>query len=220
MKTLPGNWSPQSKNEEWINGLTHGLGALVSIPGTVVLIVQAVRMGDARRVVGVSIFGATLLLLYTVSTLYHALPLSVAKSRFRVFDHIAIYLLIAGSYTPFTLGPLRGGWGWSLFGVVWGLALLGTVLKLLFMGRFRIMSVVVYIAMGWMVVIAVHPLRLTLEPVSLGLLVAGGLAYTGGIVFYANRWMPFSHGVWHLFVLAGSILHWFAVYTLPAYADL
>jgi hemolysin III len=199
---------------EWINAGTHGLASILAIPVTVLLIIRAVRFGDARGVVAVSIFGATLFLLYTVSTLYHALPSSKAKTRFRIFDHIAIYLLIAGSYTPFTLVALRGAWGWSLFGVVWGLAMCGTLLKIFFIHRFRILSVIVYIGMGWLVLIAYRPLIQVLEPLTLRLLVAGGLAYTGGVLFYANRRLPFQHGIWHLFVIAGSLLHAISIYTL------
>ncbi len=204
----------QTRNEEIINSITHAFGALLAIPGTVVLIVQAAFRGDPARVVAVSVFGATLILLYTASTLYHTVPISTAKSRLRVFDHVAIYYLIAGTYTPFTLGPLRGAWGWSLFGVVWGLAILGTILKLFTIGRLRVLSVVIYVAMGWIVVIAVRPLVAALSPATLGWLVGGGIAYTAGIVFYANQRLTFSHGVWHVFVLAGSICHYVAVLTL------
>ncbi len=204
----------QSPVNEWINSITHGLAALLAIPVTVILIIRAVQYGDARGVVAVSIFGATLFLLYTVSTLYHALPASTAKYRFRTFDHIAIFLLIAGSYTPFTLLPLRGTWGWSLFGVIWGVALTGILLELFFPQRFRILSVIVYMAMGWLVLVAAGPLTRALDSFTLNLLMAGGLAYTGGIFFYANHRLPFQHGIWHLFVIAGSLLHSLAIYSL------
>ncbi len=206
----------QTRTEELINSITHAVGALIAIPGTVVLVVHAAMLGEPRRIVAVSIFGATLILLYVASTLYHTVPISPAKSRLRVFDHVAIYFLIAGTYTPFTLVALRGGWGWSLFGVVWGLALLGTVLKLFMIGRFRILSVVVYVAMGWMVVIAIRPLMQQLSAPTLRWLVAGGIAYTAGIAFYANQRLRFSHGIWHIFVLAGSVLHYLGVLTMPA----
>ncbi len=208
----------QTRAEELINSITHAVGALIAIPGTVVLIVHASMLGEPRRIVAVSIFGATLIMLYAASTLYHTVPISRMKSRLRVFDHVAIYFLIAGTYTPFTLVALRGGWGWSLFGVVWGLALLGTVLKLFMIGRFRILSVVVYVAMGWMVIIAIRPLMEHLSAPTLRWLLAGGVAYTAGIVFYANQRLRFSHGIWHLFVLAGSVSHYVAVLTMPAAA--
>ncbi len=208
----------QTRAEELINSITHAVGALIAIPGTVVLIVHASMLGEPRRIVAVSIFGATLIMLYAASTLYHTVPISRMKSRLRVFDHVAIYFLIAGTYTPFTLVALRGGWGWSLFGVVWGLALLGTVLKLFMIGRFRILSVVVYVAMGWMVIVAIRPLMEHLSAPTLRWLLAGGVAYTAGIVFYANQRLRFSHGIWHLFVLAGSVSHYVAVLTMPAAA--
>ena len=208
----------QTRAEELINSITHAVGALIAIPGTVVLIVHASMLGEPRRIVAVSIFGVTLIMLYAASTLYHTVPISRLKSRLRVFDHVAIYFLIAGTYTPFTLVALRGGWGWSLFGVVWGLALLGTVLKLFMIGRFRILSVVVYVAMGWMVIVAIRPLMEHLSAPTLRWLLAGGVAYTAGIVFYANQRLRFSHGIWHLFVLAGSVSHYVAVLTMPAAA--
>lgn len=205
--------------EEVINGLTHGLAALLSIPVTVLLILRALQYGDARGVVAVSVYGFTLFLLYTASTVYHALPVSRGKACLRVLDHVAIYLLIAGTYTPFTLVALGGGWGWSLFGVVWGLALAGVFFKVFFIHRFRILSVIIYIAMGWLVMIAIRPMTQQLSARTLYLLLAGGIAYTGGIVFYANRRCPFNHGIWHLFVVAGSVLHCLAVFTLfPAEA--
>lgn len=214
MRKIDLTHKPQSPLNEWINAVTHGLAAVLAIPVTVILILRAVRFGDARGVVAVSVFGATLILLYTVSTLYHALPASNSKHWFRTFDHIAIYLLIAGSYTPFTLVPLHGAWGWSLFGIIWGLALSGTLLKIFFIHRFRILSVIVYIAMGWLVLIAIRPLVRVLDPLTLKLLVAGGLAYTGGVFFYANHKLPFQHGIWHLFVIGGSLLHALAIYSL------
>lgn len=214
MNLAPPHPPRQTPTEEWINAISHGLAGLLAIPGTVLLILRAVRFGSPRDVTGVSVFGATLLLLYLTSTLYHAIPPSRTKTWFRKLDHIAIYLLIAGTYTPFTLGPLRGGWGWSLFGVIWGLAGVGILAKLFLGPRFPIVSGTVYIGMGWMVLVALRPLVLNLSPLSLRLLVAGGAAYTGGVLFYACRRIPFHHGLWHLCVVLGSALHALAVYHL------
>lgn len=200
--------------EEVASGLTHGIGAISAIPALVLMVVKASMSRDPWMITSVSIFGASLLFMYSCSTLYHALPPSRAKARFRVLDHASIFVLIAGSYTPFTLGPLRGPWGWSLFGVAWGLALLGALLKVFFTGRFGILSVLVYIGMGWMVLVALHPLLQAVSPLTLGLLVAGGVAYTAGTIFYASLRLEFNHSIWHLFVLAGSVLHTLAVFTL------
>lgn len=214
MKLISSTWKPQSPVEEVVNGITHGLAALLAVPATVLMIFRAAHVGEVRGVVAVSVYGFTLFLLYAVSTVYHVLPISRGKAWLRVFDHAAIYLLIAGTYTPFTLVALRGGWGWSLFGVIWGLALAGVCFKILFIHRFRILSVIIYIAMGWLVLIAIRPLMRQLPERTLLLLLAGGIAYTGGIVFYASRRCPFNHGIWHLFVVAGSVLHCLAVLTL------
>ena len=175
------------------------------------LIVSAVRHGTASTVVGATIFGASMIILYLASTLYHAMPRNRAKRLFRVFDHGAIFLVIAGTYTPFTLGVLRGGWGWSLFGIVWGLAVFGILLKSVNGVRNMVLSTVVYLAMGWVVVIAVGPLVERMPVPGLWLLAAGGLCYTFGVIFFAIPKMPYSHFVWHLFVLAGSAFHFFAV---------
>lgn len=196
--------------EELANVLTHGVGALAGAVGTVVLIVGAALHGDAWQVVSSAVFGASLVLLYTASTLYHAAREPRTKARLKVLDHCAIYLLIAGSYTPFTLIALRGGWGWSLFGVAWALAVAGVIFKLFFTGRFPRLSTAIYIGMGWMVVVAVVPMLQKLSPATLGWLVAGGLTYTAGTVFYHNR-RPYAHAIWHLFVLAGSTCHFIAV---------
>ncbi|MCH8526474.1 MAG: hemolysin III family protein [Kiritimatiellae bacterium] len=209
-----GELKTPSRKEELANGLTHGLGAVTAVPVLVLMVVRASLLGDPWMIVGVSIFGASLVLMYTCSTLYHALPASKAKARFRIFDHVSIFILIAGTYTPFTLGPLRGPWGWSLFGVVWGLALIGAVLKVFFTGRFGIVSVFVYIGMGWLVLIAFHPLLQAVSTLTVGLLAAGGMAYTLGTVFYASRKLRYNHSIWHLFVLAGSVLHTLAIFTL------
>jgi len=200
----------QTVSEEIVNALTHGAGVLASIAGGSVLIVLAVLGGNAWNIVSVAVFVACLVLLYTASTVYHTVRSESAKRRWKVFDHCAIYLLIAGTYTPFMIGTLRGGWGWSLFGVIWGLALGGVFFKLFFTGRFALLSTGIYIAMGWLVVLAAGPLVRTLDPAALWWLLAGGLLYTGGTLFYHAR-MPYAHGVWHLFVLGGSICHALAV---------
>jgi hemolysin III len=196
--------------EEIANAVTHGVGALLAVAGLAVLVTIAAVRGTAWHVVGCSVYGSTLVLLYTASTLYHSIPNARAKRALRILDHSAIFLLIAGTYTPFTLVNLRGPWGWSLFGVVWGLALLGIFLQT---GRRRhpVLAVVLYVVMGWTVVVAIRPLLHAIPPGGLALLVAGGLAYTAGIVFYAWKRLPYAHAVWHGFVLLGSALHFFAI---------
>jgi len=198
------------RGEEIANSVTHGVGLLLAAAGLAVLVTFAALRGTAWHVVGCSIYGSTLVLLYAASTLYHAIPAARAKRVLRVLDHSAIFLLIAGTYTPFTLVNLRGPWGWSLFGVVWGLALLGIVLQT---GKLRhpVLAVALYVVMGWTVVIAIRPLLHAIAPGGLALLVAGGLAYTLGIAFYAWKRLPYAHSVWHGFVLLGSALHFFAI---------
>jgi hemolysin III len=205
------------RGEEIANAVTHGLGAAASIAGLAVLVVAAATRGDAWHVVSVSIFGATLVMLYAASTLYHGLPLGRAKAVFRVLDHSAIYLLIAGTYTPFALVSLRGPWGWSLLGVIWGCAVAGIVLRTTFGVRWPIALVVLYVAMGWAGIVAVRPMIAAMPGRGLALVALGGIAYTLGIVFYSWRRLPYHHAVWHLFVLAGSALHYFAVllYVVP-----
>lgn len=209
-----------SFKEELANSITHGLGLALSVAGLVVLIVFAALRGNAWHVVSCSVFGATLVLLYSASMVYHIVRSPRAKRIWKILDHSSIYLLIAGTYTPFMLVNLRGGWGWTLFGLVWGLALLGILFKVFFVDRFVIASTVVYLAMGWIMVIAVKPLLASVAGGGILLLLAGGLAYSLGVVFFAWGKLPFNHAVWHLFVLAGSICHYFAVlfYVLPAKA--
>jgi hemolysin III len=197
--------------EEIANAITHGIGLLLSIAGFVVLLVLAALRGTAWHIVACSIYGATLICLYAASTLYHAVISRRVKRALRIFDHSAIYLLIAGTYTPFLLVSLRGPWGWSLFGVIWGLALAGVLFKFWFVERFAILSTAVYIAMGWLVVIAAKPVITHLRLTAIIWLLAGGLAYTGGVIFFAAKRIPYSHAIWHLFVLAGSSCHYFAV---------
>jgi hemolysin III len=205
-----------SVGEEIANSVTHGIGTLLAIGGVAVLVTFAALRGSAWHVVACGVFGATLILLYVASTLYHAIPLPGAKRVFRALDHAGILFLIAGTYTPFTLVTLRGPWGWSLFGVVWGLALLGLVLQLT-MPRRTVLAVGLYLLMGWAVVIAVRPLLATLPTGGLVLLVAGGLSYTVGVGFYAWRSLRYHHAFWHGFVLLGSAAHFFAVllYVIP-----
>lgn len=200
--------------EELASALTHGLGLVASIVGAAVLLYLAAGSGDVWRVVTTAIFGSTLILLYTASTLYHAARERGVRARLRVFDHCAIYLLIAGSYTPFMLVGIRGGWGWSLFGVVWGLAVAGVIYKLCFIGRFPRLSTALYLAMGWLSVVAAGPMVRHLDPSTLAWLVAGGLVYTLGTLFYHNRRIPYAHAIWHLFVIGGSVCHAVAVGTL------
>jgi hemolysin III len=202
---------PRHSLEEIANAITHGIGLLLSIAGFVVLLVLATLRGTAWHIVACSIYGATLICLYAASTLYHAVISPRVKRALRIFDHSAIYLLIAGSYTPFLLVSLRGPWGWSLFGVIWGLALAGVLFKFWFVERFAILSTAVYIAMGWLVVIAAKPVSTHLSLTAMIWLLAGGLAYTGGVIFFAAKRIPYSHAIWHLFVLAGSFCHYFAV---------
>lgn len=202
----------QSRAEEFANSISHGIGLVVALVGTPYLIVQAARNGDAGFIVGASVFSATVILLYLASTLYHALPIGRAKRVFRVIEHSAIFLLIAGTYTPFTLGVLRGAWGWTLFGVVWGLAAIGVALKAFEKTSHPILSTGLYLLMGWIVVIAVDPLLARVPTAGLLWLVAGGLSYTAGVAFFAtDSRLQYGHLVWHLFVMAGTVCHYFAV---------
>jgi hemolysin III len=201
-----------TRGEEIANALTHGLGIVLGLVGLIVLAWYSCTLGTASHIVSCSIFGVTLLLLYTASTLYHAVSNARAKKILRVFDHSAIFLLIAGTYTPFTMVSLRGPWGWSLFGTVWGLAIVGLVLQFTIRKRFPMILVALYVAMGWAAVVAIRPLMAALPERGLQLLFAGGMAYTLGVAFYLWRSLRFHHAVWHLFVLAGSVLHFFAIY--------
>ena len=204
---------PRSK-EELANVVTHGVGMMAALAAAAGLIVFASLRGNAWEIVGVSVFASSLVALYTASTLYHAARDPVVKARLKVLDHAAIYLLIAGTYTPFMIGELRGGWGWSLFGVIWGLAVIGIALKLVFIGRFKLLSTGVYVGMGWLVLVAIVPLIQNLDPVTLIWLVAGGVAYTAGTPFYHNSRVRYAHAIWHIFVIAGSVCHAIAVATI------
>jgi hemolysin III len=197
---------------ERFNSISHLVGAALALAGAVVLVVVASRGGDAYRIVSFSIYGATLFLLYLISTLYHGLPHGRAKRVFRVLDHQAIYLLIAGSYTPFTLVVLNGVVGWWMFGAIWSLALLGLVLDALPLRGARVLPMIIYLVMGWLIVLVLKPLLAVLPDAGFIWLLTGGLFYTSGIVFYAlDHRYPWMHGVWHVFVLAGSISHYVAI---------
>jgi hemolysin III len=201
----------QSLGEEIANGISHGIGLLAGAIAAPILIVAALRRDDRAFLVGASVFAATIILMYLASTLYHALPENRAKRVFRVLDHGAIYLLIAGTYTPFTLGMLPAPWGWTLFGIVWGLAILGIVMKSTGRAWHRVFSTGLYLVMGWIALIAVRPLWTHLPSTSIAWLAAGGLAYTMGVGFYAAHRIRYGHLVWHLFVVAGTTCHVLAV---------
>ena len=197
--------------EEIANSITHGVGLALSILGLVVLVVLASLRGGALHIVACSVYGATLVGMYAASTLYHSSRRRRPRRVLRVVDHCAIYLLIAGTYTPFTLVMLRGGWGWTLFGIVWGLAVFGVVFKIFFTGKFAIASTIVYLLMGWMAIVAIRPMVEDLPTAALAWLVAGGLAYSVGTIFFALQKVRFHHAIWHLFVLLGSVFHYVAV---------
>ncbi|TDX49205.1 PAQR family membrane homeostasis protein TrhA [Orenia marismortui] len=202
--------------EEITNAILHGVGLGLSIAALVVLVVLATIFGDAWYIVSFSIYGSTLIMLYLSSTLYHSFPKGKVKNIFRVFDHSSIYLLIAGTYTPLTLISLRGALGWSIFGVVWAIALLGVIFKVFYTGRFGIFSTILYIAMGWLVIVAIKPLLSVLTTASIVFLVVGGSLYTIGTIFYAVDRIRYNHAIWHLFVLGGSICHFFTIlFLLP-----
>ncbi len=203
--------------EEIAHAATHGLGVVLAIVGLTVMVARATLYGNTWHIAAASVFGATLVLMYSASTLYHSIPLPRAKKILRIIDHSTIYFLIAGTYTPFTLVTLHGFWGWLLFGITWGLALAGVVFKIYATGRFEKLSLAIYLGMGWCIVIAIKPLWRTLEPPGLVLMALGGLAYTGGVAFYVWERLRYHHAIWHAFVLAGSVLQYFAVlfYVIP-----
>lgn len=208
-----------SKGEEIAHAITHGLGALLSLGALALLIVRAVQHGGPRLIVAVTVYGATMFVLYMASTLYHALTPKKAKRVFELMDHAAIYLLIAGSYTPFTLAVLGGGLGWALFGVSWAMAAAGIVYEVVFLRPSKKLSLMFYLLMGWLMIVAIKPLAGALPPEALAWIAAGGVAYTGGAAFYAWRGFPYHHAVWHVFVLIGSICHFICVlnYVIPGY---
>jgi len=209
--------SRYTRSEEIANWTTHGVAVLLSIMALVLMVAYSSRYGDAYHIVSSAIFGSTLILLYSASTLYHFIPVSRAKKIFQRLDHAMIYQLIAGTYTPFTLVNLRGPWGWSLFGVVWGVALSGLLLELSMSKRLSWLSVMLYLCLGWLIVIAGKPLMANLAGAGVVLLVTGGLFYSLGVIFYLWKSLPFQHAIWHLFVIAGSLCHFFSIflYVLP-----
>lgn len=200
-----------SRGEEIANGVTHGIGTLLSVVGLVLLVVAAARSGTARDVTGVTIFGSTLVLLYLASTLYHSIPVLRWKSLLRTLDHCAIYLLIAGTYTPFALSVLKGWFGWSLLSVVWILAVAGICLEWIRSPKGRLLAASLYVGMGWLGIVAIRPLVGGLPPIGTVLVFAGGAVYTLGAVFYVWKRLPYNHAIWHLFVLGGSVCHFLAV---------
>ena len=206
----------QSFGEEIANSVSHGVGLLAAVAATPVLVLSAVRHGGVTRIAGASVFAATMVLLYLASTLYHALPGNRAKRVFQVLDHAAIFLMIAGTYTPFTLGVLRGTWGWTLFGLVWSLALAGVVLTAVGGVRYPKLTTGLYLAMGWLILVAVKPLWLRMPSEGLLWLSAGGVAYTVGVVFYAAKRVRYGHFIWHLFVITGTACHFIAVLRFAA----
>jgi hemolysin III len=197
--------------EELANSLTHGFGLALSVAGFIVLVVLAAMRGSAWRIVSCAVYGSTLVCLYTASTLYHSVRSGRLKRVLKICDHSAIYLLIAGTYTPFLLVNLRGSWGWSLFAVIWGLAMAGILFKVWFVEHFSTLSTAVYVVMGWLALVAVKPMLLRIPPSGLLWLLAGGVLYTVGVVFYAWKKVPYNHAIWHGFVLAGSTCHYLAV---------
>ncbi|MEJ2426385.1 MAG: hemolysin III family protein [Candidatus Thiodiazotropha sp.] len=207
-----------SLGEEIAHAITHGIGILLSVAGLALLVTFASLYGNVWHVVSCSIYGATLILMYTASTLYHSIPMPRAKRVLQHLDHAAIFLLIAGTYTPYTLVNLRGDWGWLLFGLVWGIALFGVLFEFLRRERFKWLSLSLYLGLGWLVVIAIKPLIDAVETGGLWLLLAGGLCYSLGVVFYVWKRLAYHHAVWHLFVMAGSMLHFFSVlfYVVPS----
>jgi hemolysin III len=206
-----------SNREEMANAISHGIGVLLSIAALVLLVVRATMHGNIWHVVSFSIYGASLVILYSCSTLLHSFQNQKLKDLFEILDHAAIYLLIAGSYTPYLLVTMRGPLGWSIFGIIWGLALSGMILKIFYVKRFILISTLCYILMGWLIVFAFKPLYANLAFGGIVWLVIGGLLYTFGSLFYVWRRVPYHHAIWHIFVLAGSISHFLSInlYVLP-----
>ena len=198
--------------EELLNSISHGIGALLGVCALVLCVVVAAMNSNVWGVVAGSIYGGSLIILYTMSTIYHALKVNRAKKVFRVIDHCSIYLLIAGTYTPYTLVTLRGGWGWTLFGIVWGAAALGITLNAIDLKKFKVLSMITYLAMGWVIIIAIKPMLAALAPGGLWLLLLGGISYTIGAVLYVmGKKKKYIHGVFHIFVVIGSMLHFFSI---------
>ena len=207
------------RTEEVANWFSHAVATLLSITGLILMVVFSARFGNAYHIVSSGVYGASLIALYSASTLYHFIAPGRAKVILRKLDHAMIFVLIAGTYTPYTLVNLRGAWGWSLFGVVWGFAAAGFVLELVMSKRMPWLSISLYLGLGWLIVIATKPLMITLEPGGMMLLIAGGVLYSLGIIFYVWKKLPFQHAIWHLFVMAGSLCHFFSIflYVIPAH---
>lgn len=197
--------------EEIFNSVSHGAGGLLSIAGTVILIIFAAIYSNAWGVVSSAIYGASMIILYTMSTLYHAITNRKAKTFFRVMDHNTIFLLIAGTYTPFTLVPLRGAVGWVLFGIIWAAAIIGIIFNSISLEKSKKLSLVCYVLMGWAIIFAIKPMLKTVPTISLIFLLIGGLFYTAGIIFYAKKNIRYFHSVWHLFTIGGSVFHYFSI---------
>lgn len=206
-------------SEELANAITHGIGIVFAISALGVLTAFSTVFGTIWHIVSCSIYSGTMILMYTASTLYHSIPWPKAKKVFRILDHAAIFLLIAGTYTPFTLVSLNGPWGWSLFGIIWGLAVAGILCEIFFLGRYRFLALCIYIGMGWAVVAAAKPLISAVPFNGLLLLLTGGIFYTVGIIFYVFEKIPYNHAIWHLFVLAGTVFQFFAIllYVIPVF---
>lgn len=216
-ETLADTLAERLSVEEIANCVTHGFGLALSLAGFVVLVLLAWANGDAMHVASLSVYGASLVALYAASTLYHSARRPRAKQFLQVLDHCGIYLLIAGTYTPFTLLMLRGGWGWTLFGLAWGIAVAGILFRLVFGTRYRGVAVASYVAMGWLCVVAIKPMLTLIPAGALAWLVAGGVAYTSGVFFFASKRVRHAHAIWHLFVLMGSVCHYLAIvlYVIP-----
>lgn len=208
-KYIPKSYSAK---EEALNVYSHGLGFVLSIAGLVLLVFRAVQYGDAWHIVSFSIYGLSMIVLYLASTLFHAAKNPVRRRRLNIFDHASIFILIAGTYTPYLLVTLNGAWGWSLFGVVWGIALVGVVLKIFYTGRFRLASTIMYLLMGWVIIVAIKPLLQNLAPGGLWLLALGGVFYSIGAALYMIQKVPYNHAIFHLLVLLGSASHFLSIY--------
>ncbi|MHB8123314.1 MAG: PAQR family membrane homeostasis protein TrhA [Desulfuromonadaceae bacterium] len=207
-----------SEREELANRYTHAVGALAGLIGAIVLITLASQQHDSYRIVSACIYGGSMVTFYCLSTVYHSVRKPYVRYVFRILDHASIYLMIAGSYTPFALVTLRGPWGWSLFGTVWGLGIVGAVMKIFTTHRLRYIGPILYIVLGWIVIIALKPLSVALPAGGLFLLFAGGIAYTVGVIFYLWDRLPYNHAIWHLFVLTGSVCHFCSIlyYVIPS----
>ncbi|MEK7818906.1 MAG: hemolysin III family protein [Bacteroidota bacterium] len=198
--------------EETLNVATHAIAFGLSVVGLIEIIILALKEGNIWNIFSYTIFGSTMVILYASSTIYHSIHNQKIKKIFQKIDHIAIFLAIAGTYTPITLGPLRGAWGWSLFGIIWGLAIAGIFVKIFFYKKVKLFSTIIYIAMGWLIVFAVKPMIDTIPVDGLMLILSGGIIFTTGTYIYSQNKIPYNHAIWHLFVMCGSICHYFAIY--------